>query len=176
MFKAWKKISKTSNTKSTEDQGPLHGQASSIFQSSNEALNKEVDEQLEIAVLAVKHCILADAMRDFYMLFADSPQDAPSKGASQECQNKTGQLAAGTRKSQRRSGKGIDSRTAKCPSDDDEGGMRRQKRKLEETMQEKKFACPLFKKWPEFFYANLAHGRRCRACLGPGFKTVAQLK
>ena len=136
---------------------------------------EDMDSQL--VLLHSKHMLLVDLMQEVYSIFdqrwaaktqahaGSSPSDTPYSS-----QNST---SDSSRKGKKRC---RDDRDSTPPNDDES----RKRPSIEISPNAEKqndpFACPLHKHEPAKYCCSVVDGSKYRACIGPGFATIARLK
>ena len=135
------------------------------------------DEDSHLVVLHSKHMLLVDLMQEFYAIFdqrwaakiqAHAGSSIPNTPPSS--QNKTSLPSSKGKKRCR------DERDSTPPND----GESRKRPSFEISSNAEKqndpFACPFHKNEPAKYCCSVVHGSKYRACVGPGFTSIARLK
>ena len=130
-----------------------------------------------MAVLHSKHMLLVDLMQEVYAIFdqrwaakrqahaGSSPPETPYSS-----QNKTNDSSRKDKKRCR------DDRDSTPPNDGESRKRARSKMSLNAEKQDNPFACPFHKHEPAKYCCSVADGSKYRACVGPGFASIARLK
>ena len=147
---------------------------------SDESQHSIIHNSFEIAVLHSRHQMMAKCMQEVYAIFDQlwAPNtrthatSASDSGLQNSQSTESAVTSGGARGVKRRRG---DRDTS--PPD----GRRRKRIDNSETPlavddESQPFACPLHKYDPEKYSCNNITGSKFRACMGPGFPTIARLK
>lgn len=136
----------------------------------------------DICLLLIKHRLLTYFVERVYTMFDREWKSTTETGpASSEpsSRKKNGQSVQSTkRRVEHNVARKRRKRKFEQPSDDEKDDESGKKDATSETRVPKnaRFACPLHKQNPEKFCVNAMHGIKYRACEGPGFTSIAQVK
>ena len=150
---------------------------SSLCPDSDESSNFLEDNGGHLVVLLVKHMLLVDLMQEFYAIF-DQRWAAKVQGHVGSSPPTTPPTNQNRKSDSSHKGK------KRCRDDRDftppnDGGSRKRPSNDIPSNTEKQndpFACPFHKHEPAKYCCSVIDGSRYRACVGPGFATIARLK
>ncbi|CAF9907907.1 MAG: hypothetical protein HETSPECPRED_007934 [Heterodermia speciosa] len=157
--------------------GSASSSETSLCPDSDESSNFLEDDDGHLVVLHSKHLLLVDLMQEVYAIF-DQRWAANVQGHVGSSDPTTPPTNQNRKSDSSRKGK------KRCRDDRDftppnDGGSRKRPSNEIPSNTEKQndpFACPFHKHEPAKYCCSVIDGSRYRACVGPGFATIARLK